>query len=64
MAMSLTVPAVAYADSGYINEGPGVALDQKGKTGSGVINRDPGSQAEGPGAVEEPGESVPVNPGG
>lgn len=63
MAMSLTVPAVAYADSGYINEGPGVALDQKGESGSGVINLDSGSQAEGPGAVEEPGESVPVNPG-
>lgn len=58
MAMALSVPAPAYADSSYVNEGPGVALEQKGGASSGVINLDSGSQGGGPGAEEEEPEVV------
>ena len=58
MAMALSVPAPAYADSGYVNEGPGVALEQKGGAESGVINLDSGSHGGGPGAEPEEPEVV------
>lgn len=61
--LTLAVPVTAYAASGYVNEGPGVLLDQNGTTtpSAGTIDHGndssggPGSSG-GSGAVAWPGE--------
>ncbi|MDE6930564.1 MAG: L,D-transpeptidase family protein [Lachnospiraceae bacterium] len=51
---ALAVPVTAYADNGYENHGPGIALEQQGQGAPGTVNMDSGSE-NGPGA---PGEST------
>ncbi len=64
-SLALTVPGTAYADD-YVNEGPGVALDQSMEQSSpGVILNDSNSNVTGgPGAAVVPDNNGATEPGG